>query len=90
MPRMSTPEIFQPLNTGGAISAITVGGSPYVFTAQKEGFLSVQGGTVSVVNYSRGASVVALGLINGLIPVMEGDKVTVTYLTPPVINFIPR
>jgi hypothetical protein len=59
-------------------------------TAPADGTLSLQGGTLSLVAFARGGISVSLGSAGGLIPVSAGDKVTITYLTAPTINFIPR
>ena len=69
-------------------SAITVGASPYSYTAQSNGHVVVTGGTVSAISLTR-VSAHATGLTAGLIPVGNKDVVTVTYSVLPTMTFIP-
>jgi hypothetical protein len=85
---------FGRFDMGGMLSrsptAVTPTASPYVFTAPSNGLVVISGGTVSVVQYGRGASVVALGLTSGVVPVSQGDTITVTWaVTAPTVTFIP-
>lgn len=89
-PRIDIPEILQPASSAGPIQALTVAASPLTYVARDPGSLSIQGGTVSLVTLARGAVSLTLGLTGGLIPLAAGDRVTLTYLTAPVLNFIPR
>lgn len=69
--------------------AVAVTGSPFTFTATRNGMLFISGGTLSTIQYSRGASINTLGLGANQIMVMTGDKVTVSYLTAPQLTFLP-
>lgn len=75
---------------GAAVSALTVGTSPYAYTASLRGSVAVSGGTVSAVTITRGGVVVPTGALAGMFPVMNGDIVTVTYSAAPTMNFIPE
>jgi hypothetical protein len=69
-------------------SSITVGASPFAYTAQNNGHVVVTGGTVSAISLTR-VSVHATGLTAGLVPVGNKDVVTVTYSAAPTMTFIP-
>ena len=75
---------------GAAVSALTVGASPYAYTAASRGSVAVSGGTVSALTITRGGVVVPTGEVAGMVPVMNGDIVTVTYTAAPTMNFIPE
>lgn len=89
-PRIDVPEILQPASSTGPIQAVTIAASPMTYVARDPGSLSIQGGSVSLVTFSRGTVSVSLGLVAGLIPMAPGDRITLNYLTAPVLNFIPR
>lgn len=72
-----------------AAMTVTVGASPFTFTAPRNGLLFLSGGTLSAIQYSRGASLNVLGASTNQIYVMAGDQVRVTYLLAPAITFLP-
>ncbi|MGS0981013.1 hypothetical protein [Burkholderia glumae] len=75
----------------GAIVAVTVGASPFAYTAPAAGTVLIVGGTVSAVTLKRGtASAVSVGATAGSVPVSAGDIVTVTYSAAPTMSFVPR
>ena len=90
MPGLIAEMIFAPESMGAPIQPVTPGASPYTYTATQPGSLSVQGGTVSLASYARAGVSLSLGLTAGLIPMATGDKVTITYVVAPTLNFIPR
>lgn len=73
-----------------AAETVTPEASPYTFTANGDGFLIVQGGTVSRIDFIRLASTVQIGVVAGLFPVQLGDGIKVTYTVVPTITFIRR
>ena len=75
--------------TPAASSAITVGASPFAYTATTGGTVAISAGTVSAVTLTRASTVIATGVLAGLIPVRNGDIVTVTYTAAPTMVFIP-
>lgn len=71
-----------------AISAVAVSASPTSFTAAGSGTVVISGGTISAVTLTRAGSVVSFGTTR-VVPVANGDLVTVTYSVAPTISFIP-
>ncbi|TGB34395.1 hypothetical protein [Burkholderia thailandensis] len=75
----------------GAIAAITVGASPFSYTATSAGTVVISGGTVSAVTLKRGTpAAISVGETGGVVPVSAGDIVTVTYSAAPTMDFVPR
>jgi|GEM_PF-1851851 len=93
-----TPSIFtqffpttSPVSIAGpAAQTITVGVSPFVYTAASAGEVIVTGGTVSAVSITRGSTVVPAGMIAGIFPLRANDKLTVTYSAAPVMTMLPN
>lgn len=74
----------------GPINAVKPSGSPFSYLASAKGSLAVSGGTVSSMTLARArVSGVPLGMTNGVVPLSQGDTVTITYSAAPTINFIP-
>jgi hypothetical protein len=71
-------------------AAITVGGSPFSYTAPFAGTVVVQGGTVSAIALVRQGTSTTTGLTVGVFPVSRGDVVAVTYTGTPTMSFLPR
>ncbi len=69
---------------------ITVGASPFTYTAPYPMAVVLSGGTVSLVSYGRGGALVALGLLAGIVELNTGDSLRVTYVTAPSMTAIPR
>ena len=67
--------------------APAVGASPFAYQAPFRGTVVVQGGTVSAVTMTRGASVVTWPA-GSVVPVFTGDVVTVTYSVAPTITMV--
>ena len=83
--------VLQPVERPtSAAETVTPGASPYTFTANRDGLLIVQGGTVSRIDYIRLASTVQIGVVAGLFPVQLGDGIKVTYTVVPTVTYIPR
>lgn len=69
---------------GQAAQAITIGASPFTYTATSPGFVIIVGGTISSITFSRdGINFFALGVTPGPFPVMKNDKLVVTYTVAP-------
>lgn len=68
---------------------ITVGASPFSYTASFNGSVAVTGGTVSLIQLIRQGVTVATGLTAGLIPVSRADVVKVTWSGTPAMIFLP-
>lgn len=69
--------------------AVTVGASPYTYTALASGALAVSGGTISAISIIRQGVTVATGVISGVLPVSRRDQVTITYTVLPTVVFLP-
>jgi hypothetical protein len=81
---------FQSINGAGEpIDAVTVGASPFSFTASQKGNLLITGGTVSQIQIQRAQTTLTTGLTSGFVPVSQNDIVIVTYTVLPTIKFIP-
>lgn len=65
--------------------------SPFTYTAQTKGFLIVQGGTVSLVQFSRnGTTNYSTGQTQGTFPLSQGDSLIVTYSVTPILTWVPQ
>lgn len=78
-----------PVPQAQPVSAVTVGASPFTFTALANGHLLIAGGAVSAIAMSRQGTSTATGLIAGFIPVSRRDLVVITYSSVPTVTFIP-
>lgn len=70
------------------IAPITVGASPFVYTASTIGNIFISGGTVSAIVLGR-SGVNLICPENTFIPVAANDTVTVTYSLLPTMTFVP-
>lgn len=73
----------------GAEAPITVGASPFYYTATQGGFVIVDGGTVSQVVFNRTSQHVT-GVTHGAFPVSNGDQIIVNYSVKPTMTFVPQ
>ena len=71
------------------VATITVGASPFTYTVQFNGSLSVSGGSVSAIAVIRQGVTVATGLTAGLVPLSRMDQIRITYTVAPVAVFLP-
>lgn len=71
------------------VAPVTVGASPFTFTAAANGTLAISVGTVSSVSIVRQGVTVATGLTDGLVPVSRSDQVVITYVGLPTVVFVP-
>lgn len=74
----------------GAAQAITPSGSAFSYTAPANGIIIMSGGTVSLVEYGRGASFYVVGLLAGSFAVARGDQIRITYAVAPTMTFLPN
>lgn len=78
-------------NPPGAESTLTVTQSPFTFVAAQRGFVIVQGGTVSMIQFSRGGvQNYNTGATTGVFPLSAGDSLIVTYSGIPAMTFVPQ
>ncbi len=71
-------------------AAVTLGASPYNYTADSDGLVIVVGGTVSALAYGRNGAFTTLGIVAGLVPAKSGDVVRITYTVAPTVSFIKQ
>ena len=71
------------------VQILSVGVSPWVYTAPFDGSVTVTGGTVSALGLSRDSGVTFYA-VSGVIPVSRLDRVQVTYSALPSAQFFPR
>lgn len=71
------------------VAVITVGASPFTFTATSSGALAVAAGTVSAIALIRQGVTVPTGVTAGLLPISRLDQVQITYTVAPTVNFLP-
>lgn len=77
------------VSSAAPIQTVTLTASPYTYRAGSAGSLAVAGGTVSAITVTRNNTTAATGITAGLIPVANGDLVTIAYSAPPNVQFIP-
>ncbi len=73
------------------VAAITLGASPYVYTAPRGGRVIVNGGTVTALEFSRdgGTTYYNCGVTAGVIPLNATDFLRITYAVAPTVTFVP-
>jgi len=85
---------FKALHDGqptGAEFAVTLTGSPFSFLAPSKGFVIVQGGTVTIIQFSRnGTTNYNVGITQGIVPVSANDRVLIYYTATPNFTFVPQ
>lgn len=73
-----------------ATQSITIGASPYSYSAPSNGMVIITGGTVSALEFSRnGTTFFGAGFVSGIIPVRKRDITRITYTVAPVATFVP-
>lgn len=81
--------LFRGLSPANEV-ALTVGASPYVYTAEVRGSVIVSGGTVSAIEFSRdGVTFYATGQTSGMFTLNAQDRLRVTYSVLPTMIFVP-
>jgi hypothetical protein len=70
--------------------AVTVGASPYQFQSTVPGNITVNAGTVSIIEISRdGTNFFATGLLGGMFFLCPGDFIRVTFIVAPTMTWFP-
>lgn len=73
-----------------SVKTVTVGSSPYSYPAPSNGFVAIDGGAVSLIEFSRdGTTFISVGTGAGAFPVRKGDLIRTTYTSLPTISFVP-
>lgn len=74
------------------VSNITVGASPFTFTAKDRCGVHIINGTISALNFIRGSSTLGMFILSAgqIIELNIGDSVQVTYSVAPTMKLVPR
>jgi hypothetical protein len=83
---------FQDIDLGVPPSSelpVTVGASPFIYTASLKGGAIVNGGTVTSILISRSGTFYATGLTQGLFTLAANDQLQVVYTGAPTMVFLP-
>lgn len=88
IPRQFIP-IQDPVARAQPVQTITVGASPYTYTAPFNGIVVSTGGTVSSIAVVRQGTSVPTGLTAGIVPLSRGDQLVITYSGTPTMTFLP-
>jgi hypothetical protein len=74
----------------GNVEEVTVGASPYVYSAIRRGSMIVAGGTVSLIEFSRDGTIFYdVGTIAGMFTLNASDQLRVTHAGVPDMTFVP-
>lgn len=84
---LAVNELINRAATPLSVSAVTVGASPFDYSAPRDGFVSIVGGTVSAVAYVREGASTSLGVV-AVVPVKRGDTVRITYTVAPTVVLV--
>ncbi len=70
--------------------AVTLGASPYIYSAPVRGSVIINGGTVSAVAFSRdGVTFYTTGQTAGMFALNASDQLRITYTVLPTVTFVP-
>ncbi|MEN6505018.1 MAG: hypothetical protein ABFD92_10790 [Planctomycetaceae bacterium] len=70
-------------------ASVTRTSSPMSYTASGSGHLNINGGSISGLSLRRAGSTITLSATTLMIPMSNGDLVTITYTGSPTLTFIP-
>lgn len=71
-------------------NGVTVGTSPFTYTAARKGIVIVHGGTVSMIQWARGTTNYNTGQTQGVFPLSQGDSLVITHSGAPTFTFAPQ
>lgn len=71
-------------------AVVVVGASPFSYEATSSGFVIVEGGTVSLLEYGRGVVFTSLGVTQGPIPISAGDVLRITHTGAPNVTLVAQ
>lgn len=80
---------LQQLSAERPIDPITLGPSPYVYTASTIGHMFLDGGSVASIVLGRSGVNLTVPDEDVFIPMSANDTLTVIYTAPPTMTFIP-
>lgn len=82
-------DIWKGLPSAPVVS-ITATVSPFVYQSTSKGFMIVNGGTVSLIQFTRdGITNYPTGQTNGVFPLAQGDSLIVVYSVVPMLTWVP-
>lgn len=74
----------------GNVEPVTVGASPYEYSAVKRGSMIVAGGTVTLIEFTRdGIDYYDVGVTAGMFALNASDRLRVTHAGAPDMTFVP-
>lgn len=88
MPHIGEEHAF--LSGPPVIQSVVPGVSPYTYVAPDSGNVTIQAGTVTLIELGRLGTFVTTGLTLGIIPVARGDQIRITYAVAPTMNFFRK
>lgn len=84
-------DLYKWVGTALPESSITVTSSPFTYSATANGWVIVNPGTVSKIEFSRnGTTFYTTGVTAGVFPVAFNDRIRVTYSGTPTMTMVPR
>jgi len=83
------PLLPDPVPQAQPVTVVSVGGSPFTYTASFTGLAVITGGTVSLISLVRQGTTVATGLTTGLFPLSRLDQLVITHTGAPTMTFLP-
>ena len=90
LPDQAVPLAQYRSQPGQAPSNLSVGASPWTFSAPTNGFIVLDGGTVSNVEFQRAGVAAQIGNPPELIPLRQADQIIVTYSAAPGAVWFPN
>lgn len=72
-----------------AVETVPVTDSPLTYKATQRGSLSITGGTVTQIEFTRAGATVSVAGGAPIIPMANNDQVVITFSGTPTISFIP-
>lgn len=74
----------------GNVEPVTVGASPYTYSAARRGSMIISGGTVTAIEFSRDGTIFYdVGATAGMFTLNASDQLKVTYAVAPDMTFVP-
>lgn len=72
------------------VNPLTPASSPFRYQADSKGFMMIQGGTVTLVQFTRdGITNYNTGQTAGVFPLAQGDTLIVIYSALPALTWVP-
>ena len=90
---LATDEFLQDPNPpAGVVDAITVGASPFTYTAEHDGTMAISGTASTAINIIRYGVTVPTGMTDGTVPMRKNDQISLAWTgaTAPTLNYLPN